>query len=279
MNFQLEVEQLEAANNAKLISNEQLFAAVEQLQLNKDLARVQALDKEVQDTLTQNSLLQSIGDEDSALQIEKNNERLKQLEDDEEVSLNVRLGLKKREIERENNLDKMRFQAAQNSLGQLASLRSSNDKKLAAIGKSSAIAQTTIDTYRGAQGAAAALAPIPIIGPALAVAAAAAFIVAGLARVRTIAGTPLQKGITEVPGVGTRDNFPAMLAPKERVIDANTNQDLKGFLSGNSQMNALLSSIDSKLDRLNNRFVINVGSDKVADVVRDQMQSGRQVLV
>lgn len=52
--------------------------------------------------------------------------------------------------------------------------------------KSFAIAETTIQTFRAAQGAYAALAPIPIVGPALAVAAAAAATVAGLARVKQI---------------------------------------------------------------------------------------------
>lgn len=53
--------------------------------------------------------------------------------------------------------------------------------------KAFAIAETTIQTYKAAQGAYAALAPIPVVGPALAVAAAAAAIVAGLARVKQIA--------------------------------------------------------------------------------------------
>ncbi len=54
--------------------------------------------------------------------------------------------------------------------------------------KAFAIAETSIQTYRAAQGAYAALAPIPVVGPALAAAAAAAAIVAGLARVKQIAG-------------------------------------------------------------------------------------------
>lgn len=52
--------------------------------------------------------------------------------------------------------------------------------------KAFAIAETLIQTYRAAMGSYAALAPIPIIGPALGVAAAAAAVVAGLARVKQI---------------------------------------------------------------------------------------------
>lgn len=53
--------------------------------------------------------------------------------------------------------------------------------------KGFAIAETTINTYRAAQGSYAALSGIPIIGPALGTAAAAAAVVAGLARVKQIA--------------------------------------------------------------------------------------------
>jgi hypothetical protein len=56
-----------------------------------------------------------------------------------------------------------------------------------AMYKSFAIAQTMIDTYKAAQGAYAAMAGIPVVGPALAVAAATAAIVAGMARVAAIA--------------------------------------------------------------------------------------------
>ena len=53
--------------------------------------------------------------------------------------------------------------------------------------QATAIAETIISTYKAAQGAYAALAPIPIVGPALGVAAAAAATVAGIARVHAIA--------------------------------------------------------------------------------------------
>lgn len=52
--------------------------------------------------------------------------------------------------------------------------------------KAFAIAETSIHTYRAAMGAYAALAPIPVVGPALAIAAATAATVAGMARVKQI---------------------------------------------------------------------------------------------
>lgn len=55
--------------------------------------------------------------------------------------------------------------------------------------KAFAVAETVIQTYRAAQGAYAALAPIPVVGPALGVAAAAAAVASGLAKVEQIRST------------------------------------------------------------------------------------------
>ena len=66
-----------------------------------------------------------------------------------------------------------------NTLNALVSLQSSSNKKMAAVGKAAAITQATIDTYKSAVEAYSAMAGIPVVGPALAVAAAAAAIAAG----------------------------------------------------------------------------------------------------
>lgn len=64
------------------------------------------------------------------------------------------------------------------------------NSKMMAIAKTAAIAQTIMETYAGAQKAFSALAGIPIVGPALGTAAAAAAIAGGMARVAQIRGTP-----------------------------------------------------------------------------------------
>ncbi|MCL4874671.1 hypothetical protein KJ039_11405 [bacterium] len=71
--------------------------------------------------------------------------------------------------------------------------------------KAFAIAETLIQTYRAAQGSYAALAPIPVVGPALGAAAAAAAIAAGLARVEQIRSTT-PKGATSSISAGGRAN-------------------------------------------------------------------------
>lgn len=58
--------------------------------------------------------------------------------------------------------------------------------KNTAIGKAAAIAETTINTYRSATAAYAALAGVPVVGPVLGIAAAGAAIAAGIANVKKI---------------------------------------------------------------------------------------------
>lgn len=83
-------------------------------------------------------------------------------------------------------------------------------------------------------------------------------------------------GITEVPSGFENDGFLARLSSGERVVDKNSNQDLKDFLAnsragglGNEQMIALLSEISSKLN--------NSGSQTI-EVTVDKKVLGRTIL-
>jgi len=64
----------------------------------------------------------------------------------------------------------------------IASIAGENTK----VGKAAAVAAATINTYQAATGAYAALSPIPVVGPALGIAAAAAAVVSGIANVKKI---------------------------------------------------------------------------------------------
>lgn len=87
------------------------------------------------------------------------------------------------------NLQKARQQALQGTLsvassiaGSMASIWGEESK----VGKGFATAQALIDTYSAANSAYSAMAGIPIVGPALGIAAAAAAVVAGIANVKKI---------------------------------------------------------------------------------------------
>jgi hypothetical protein len=85
----------------------------------------------------------------------------------------------------------------------LISLMSSRSKTMFNIGKAAAITQTVLSTYEGAQKAYASLAGIPIVGPALGIAAAGAAIAAGAARVSAIRSQSFGGGsVSNVGGGG-----------------------------------------------------------------------------
>ena len=81
---------------------------------------------------------------------------------------------------------KAKTQVFSDFFGNLASLASSENEKVARIGKAAAITQTVINTYQSATAAYASMAGIPVVGPALGAAAAAAAVAAGLANVAAI---------------------------------------------------------------------------------------------
>lgn len=94
---------------------------------------------------------------------------------------------------------KLDLQSSQFFFGQMAQMMDSGNRKMFEIGKASAIAETVVQTYRAAQGAYASLAGIPFIGPALGIAAAAAAVVAGVARVEAIRSTQFGGGAVAAP--------------------------------------------------------------------------------
>lgn len=121
-----------------------------------------------------------------------------------------------------------RIQGLQSTLGQIAQLQDANNKTLATIGKAAAISQATISGIVAVQEALKV--GTGLGGPPLGFAFAALVGAATAANVAKIAGVPLQSGIDEVPGPFNVDRFPAVLAGGERVVPAETNQDLKRFL-------------------------------------------------
>lgn len=88
-----------------------------------------------------------------------------------------------------HDYDQMSLEASAFFFGQLGALMQTKSRALFEIGKAGAIGETIIQTYRAAQGAYAALASIPMVGPALGAAAAAAAIAVGFARVQAIRAT------------------------------------------------------------------------------------------
>ena len=89
---------------------------------------------------------------------------------------------------------KQQTSATSKLFGDLSTLQESGNKRMFEVGKAAAKAQTVMSTYEGAQKAYTALSGIPIVGPALGLAAAGAAIAAGGMRLSAINSTSFGGG-------------------------------------------------------------------------------------
>lgn len=97
----------------------------------------------------------------------------------------------------------------------LQSMTQSHNQTLKSIGKAAALTQIGIDTARGATQALSAF-PIPFIGPALGMAAAAAIVAFGIERSAQVLAA--NQGGLVTGGIAGMDSVPAMLTPGELVV-------------------------------------------------------------
>ncbi len=153
--------------------------------------------------------------EQEALAAAKAVDNLISLETIKSVAINeIRDEDAEKQKERLDNITKLNETAAEHELT-LADLTAEHKLALAqgfagniavifgkntAIGKAAAIAETAINTYRGATAAYASLAGVPVVGPVLGAAAAAAAVVSGLVNVKKIIG--IKSGLPGDSGAG-----------------------------------------------------------------------------
>lgn len=149
------------------------------------------------------------------------------------------------------------LQTASTFFSALSQLQHSENKKMARIGKAAAIAQAVIDTYKAANAAYASLAGVPIIGPALGVAAAAAAIAAGLANVQAIRkqGEGFQLGgwtghgpVDEIAGTVHRREYVMDSGSTSRIGVANLNALRTGAARVSSNSKQVGSNTQIKVD-------------------------------
>lgn len=91
-------------------------------------------------------------------------------------------------------LNKQETQEKKKTFADITNMLRTGSKEQMAVQKAQGMAQAAISAYQAANSAYAALAPIPIIGPALGAAAAAAAIAYGLGNVAQISGIKLAEG-------------------------------------------------------------------------------------
>lgn len=115
--------------------------------------------------------------------------------------------------EMKNFFNSEEVQGFKNTAGQLAALSKSKNSKMKAIGKAAASVNAGIATAEGAIKAYTSLAGIPIVGPALGVAAAGALIAFGIEQQGKIMG--FAKGGLAKGGTVGVDSIPAMVQNNE----------------------------------------------------------------
>lgn len=201
-------------------------------------------------------------------QIQDARAKLQKLANDESLSNAARLEATAKLVKDQNDIEQQRIQFASGILGNIATLTRTNNEELFEIGKQASAAQAVIDGYAAVQ---KALASAP---PPFNFIAAAAVGVATAVNVANIEATHLATGIDSVPGIGTKDNFPAVLAPGERVVPTETNKDLKAFLDDQSGTKEILSDIRSLLSASQGAQVYLDGK-LIFDSIRNQIRGGR----
>ena len=106
-------------------------------------------------------------------------------------------------------------QGAATAAGELVALQQSTNSTLKAIGKAAAVADITIKTAQSAMNIYNGFSTIPIVGPALGVAGAAAAVAFGAERIRQV--TAAAEGGIMTGGVPGRDSIPTLTMPGELV--------------------------------------------------------------
>ena len=209
-------EQTDLQNELALIGKSE--REIERLELQQDYEAKKALiEREITDEALKNDML-------LALQTDFNN-KVNNL--NEEASDN--------EIMWSEMTTDQKLEYAQKGLAGLAA----NLGKETAAGKAAAIASTLISTYQGAQDSYTSLAKIPVVGPALGIAAAAAAVAGGLKTVQSIRATktPETAGISSGGANISSPSRPAppSVPPAFNIVGASDTNQLAEAIGGQAQ--------------------------------------------
>lgn len=229
--------------------------------------------KQIADLQARNDAIKTINDANAQAEIDANNAKINTILAAETSNSTKILELKAKQAQKEREMRRADEQAFADGLGNLASLQKTGSKELFEIGKAAAIASAIINTHLAVTKALAEGGPF--LGPFLAVTLG----IKGAVEVANIAATHLAKGIDFVPGLGSKDNFPALLAPGERVVPSKTNEDLTQFLANNARTEELLALIAERSGGGSGSIVVNVGDKEIINVVNDGLRSGRVLAV
>lgn len=246
-----------------------------QIALDADTQRNELLKKQTEDRMKQQDSADSFieqlraQNEGELAEIDRQQaEKLKKLDD-----FNSKVKYSEEELAKAKNdiqeaADKQRLDSYIKTLGDTTSNLKAALGENNALYKAAAITQTIIETYKGAQAAFSSLAPIPIVGPALGAAAAAAAVAGGLARVGQIRSAREQGGnlaAGQASTIAERKAEVIVPASASRVRTAEQMRQIMGENGGKSSTP--------------NISIINQTTGRIDSVQQEQDDEGRITLL
>lgn len=215
-----------------------------QIALDADTQRNELLQKQTEERMKQQNSADSFieqlrtQNEGELAEIDRQNEiKLQKLQDFYDKGLIAEEDYQKARQDIQEQTDKERLDSYIKTLGDTTSSLKTALGENSALYKAAAITQTIIETYKGAQAAFSSLAPIPIVGPALGAAAAAAAVAGGLARVCQIRSAREQGGnlaAGQASTIAERKAEVIVPASASRVRTAEQMRQIMGESSGKS---------------------------------------------
>lgn len=270
---QQKLEKLQSFRDNETITQQQYEDAKTQIALDADAKRNELLQKQTEDRAKQQNSADSFieqlraQNEGELAEIDRQNEiKLQKLQDFYDKGLVAEEDYQKAKQDIQEQTDKERLDSYVKTLGDTTSNLKTALGEGSALYKAAAITETVINTYKAATGAYSALAPIPIVGPALGAVAAGAAVAAGLANVARIRAAREQGGNLAAGQISTiaERGKPEVIMPAgaSRVRTA-------------EQMRQIMGESGGKNSGVPQISIINQTSGRIDSVQQEQDDEGR----
>lgn len=270
---QQKLEKLQSFRDNETITQQQFEDAKTQIALDADAKRNELLQKQTEDRAKQQNSADSFieqlraQNEGEIAEIDRQQEiKMQKLQDFYDKGLIAESDYQKARQDIQDDADSKRLDSYESTLGDTTSALKAALGEGNALYKAAAITQTIIETYKGATAAYASLSTIPIVGPALGVAAAAAVTAAGLANVARIRSAREQGGQLSAGQVSTiaERGRPEVIMPAgaSRVRTAD-------------QMRQIMGESGNKNNGIPQISIINQTSGRIDSVQQEQDDEGR----
>lgn len=269
---QQKLEKLQSFRDNDAITQQQFEDAKTQIALDADTKRNELLQKQTDDRAKQQNSADSFieqlraQNEGELAEIDRQQEvKLQKLNDFYNKGLIAEEDYQKARQDIQDEADSRRLDSYEGTLSDTTSALKTALGEGSALYKAAAITQTIIETYKGATAAYASLATIPIVGPALGVAAAAAITAAGLANVGKIRSAREQGGNLSAGQISTiaERGKPEVIMPAgaSRVRTADQMRQIMGENGSNNGIPQI--------------SIINQTTGRIDEVQQEQDDEGR----